>query len=69
VSAGQIIDAFKQLPPDEQARVADFVRKFDKGRQLSGKQLGNLAKEMVETEDPEKKSRVRERIVKGFYGD
>ena len=69
MSAGQIIDAFKQLPAEEQARVADFVREFGKNLQLSGNELEGLAEELIQSDDAGEKSKLREEIAEGFYGN
>jgi hypothetical protein len=36
---------------------------------LSGKELGKLAKRMVESNDPAEKAELTEAMVRGFYGD
>ena len=38
-------------------------------RQLTGKELGDLAKRMVETKDSAEADRLQEEIVRGFYGN
>jgi hypothetical protein len=45
-----------------------FVYKLDAERQLSGKELSKLAARMTETNDASEAGRVRETIVRGFYG-
>jgi hypothetical protein len=41
---------------------------LDAERRLTGKELSALAERMVNTSDPAEKARVREEIVRGFYG-
>lgn len=35
---------------------------------LSGKELGVLAKRMIEASDPIEKLKIREELTRGFYG-
>ena len=68
MTASQIIDEIKSLPPEEQAGVVRFIYQLDAERKLSGAELSTLAKRLVDAEDPVEASRVRETIVRGFYG-
>lgn len=68
MTAAQIIDEIKSLPPDEQAGVVHFVYKLDAERKLSGAELSTLAERFLRAQDPAEASRVREEIVRGFYG-
>jgi hypothetical protein len=68
VTASQIIDEIKSLPPEEQAGVVRFVYQLDAERKLSGPELSTLAARLVEAADPAEASRVRETIIRGFYG-
>jgi hypothetical protein len=68
VTASQIIDQIKCLTPEEQAGVVRFIYQLDAERKLSGPELSALAARLVEAKDPAEASRVRETIVRGFYG-
>jgi hypothetical protein len=68
VTASQIIDEIKSLTPEEQAGVVRFIYQLDAERKLSGPELSTLASRLVEAADPAEASRVRETIVRGFYG-
>lgn len=68
MTASQIIDEIKRLAPEEQAGVARLVCQLDAERKLSGPELSTLAEGLVNAEDPVEASRVRETIVRGFYG-
>jgi hypothetical protein len=68
VTASQIIDEIKSLTPEEQAGVMRFIYQLDAERKLSGPELSTLASRLVEAADPAEASRVRETIVRGFYG-
>ena len=68
MTAAEIIDEIKRLPPAEQSRVIDFVRKAGEVRALTPDELGELAKEMAETKDPAEAERLQAEIVRGFYG-
>jgi hypothetical protein len=64
----EIIEEIKRLPPSEQNRVIDFVRKAVEVRPLTPDELGELAKGMVEAKDPAEADRLQAKIVRGFYG-
>ena len=68
MTAAEIIDGIKRLPPEEQAGVVRFVYRLDAERKLSGPELSALAQRFVTATDPEEASRAREEIVRGFYG-
>ena len=68
MSATQVIEEIKHLPPDEQAEVIRFTFKLARNRQLTGEEIGGLAKRMVEAKNPAEASRLNEEIVRGFYG-
>jgi hypothetical protein len=68
MTAVEIIDEIKRLPRAEQNRVIDFVRKAGEGHPLRPDELGEVAKEMVETKDPAEADRLQAKIVRGFYG-
>jgi DNA-binding NtrC family response regulator len=68
MTVAQIIDEIKNMPPDEQAGVVRFVYQLDAERKLSGEELSALAARFVSATDPAEASRVREEIVRGFYG-
>jgi len=68
VTASQIIEEIKRLDPKEQLGVIRFAYQLDAERKLTGKELSSLAERMVQTTDPTEQARVREEIVRGFYG-
>jgi hypothetical protein len=68
MTAVEIIEEIKRLPEAEQNRVIQFARNADENRQLSPDELGKLAREMVEAKDPAEADRLKEEIVRGFYG-
>jgi hypothetical protein len=68
MTASQIIDEIKSLTPEERAGVVRFVYQLDAERKLSGPELSILAERLVNVGDPAEASRVRETIVRGFYG-
>jgi len=69
MTATAVIEEIKHLPREEQSRVIQFVNDLARTRQLTGEELGKLAKQMVETKDPAEADCLREEIVHGFYGD
>lgn len=68
MTAVEIIEEFKHLPLAEQNQVIDFVRKSTERRALTPEELGELAKQMVETNDPVEADTLQGEIVRGFYG-
>ncbi len=75
MTAKAVIEEIKQLPRAEQTRVIQFALELARQRQSSGEtpllspdELGELAKQMVEAEDPVEGDRIEEEIVRGFYG-
>jgi hypothetical protein len=69
MTASAVIEEIKQLPREEQSRVIRFVHELARKRQLTGEELGDLAKQMVEAKGPAEADRLKEEIVRGFYGD
>ena len=68
MTAVEIIEEIKRLPRDEQNRVIEFARQAGESRPLSPEELGQLAKRMVEAQDPAEADRLQEEIARGFYG-
>ena len=68
MTATQIIEEIKRLDPKEQLGVIRFAYQLDAERKLTGKELSGLAERMVNTTDPAEQARVREEIIRGFYG-
>ena len=69
MTAAAVIEEIEQMPPEDQSRVIQFAIELARKRQLTGKELGELAKRMVETKDPAEAVRLEEEIVRGFYGN
>jgi hypothetical protein len=68
MTAVEIIEEIKRLPRAEQNQVIEFVQKARTGRALTPDELGALAKQMSEANDPADADRLQEEIVRGFYG-
>jgi hypothetical protein len=68
MTAIEIIEEIKRLPREEQTRVIEFARQAGETRSLSPEQLRQLAKRMVEAQDPAEADRLQAEIVNGFYG-
>ena len=68
MSANQVIEEIKHLPQAEQSRVLQFAFELARERQLSGKQLSELAEKMADTNDPIEAERLKNSIAGGFYG-
>jgi hypothetical protein len=68
VTAIQIIEEIKRLDPEQQLGVIRFAYQLDAERQLTGDELSGLAERMVRTTDPEEQAKIRDQIMRGFYG-
>ncbi len=68
MTASQIIEEIKRLGPEEQVGVIRFAYQLDAERQLTGDELSGLAERMVNTTDSAEQLRIREQIIRGFYG-
>ena len=68
MTAVEIIEEIKRLPQGEQTKVIEFARQVAGVRALAPEELGELAKRMVEAQDPAEADRLQEEIVRGFYG-
>jgi hypothetical protein len=64
----EVIEEIKRLPKEERTKVIEFTRQLAENRPLTPEELGALAKQMVETKDPEEADRLQAKIVRGFYG-
>jgi hypothetical protein len=68
MTASQIIEEIKRLGPEEQVGIIRFAYQLDAERQLTGDELCSLAERMVNSADPAEQARIREQIIRGFYG-
>jgi hypothetical protein len=66
MTAVEIINEIKRLPPAERARVARMFGELN--RPLSGKELGDLAGMLAGESDPDRARALKEQITAGFYG-
>ena len=69
MTATGVIEEIKHLPRAEQSRVIHFALELARSRQLPGEKLGELAKHMVEADDPAEVERLKAEITRGFYGE
>ena len=68
MKAAEVIDEIKQLEPEEQAEVIRFAIELAQRRQLSGKELGELAERLAQSTDPAEVARLKSAMTRGFYG-
>ena len=68
MSAGEIIEAIKALPPEQRAEVARFAAQYGIAERLNPNQLGELAEGLATAHDPEEAAHLEKAIVNGFYG-
>ena len=69
MTATQVIDEIKQLPPSEQVEVIQFAVELAKTRQLTAEELGELADRLAAAEDPAEIIRLKSAMTRGFYGE
>ena len=69
MTATQVIDQIRQLPPSEQVEVIHFAFELAKTRQLTGEELGELADRLATAEDPAEITRLKSAMTRGFYGE
>jgi hypothetical protein len=67
MTASEILDEIKRLPPAEQAEVVRLVG--DLAVPMTGEELGGLATKLVAEHDPEKAKALKDQIIAGFYGE
>jgi len=52
MTAAKVIEEIMSLPREEQSQVLEFAFELARKRQLSGKELSDLAQRMVDSHDP-----------------
>lgn len=68
MKATEVIEQIRHLAREEQAQVLRFAFDLARQRQLSGRELTELAQRMADSTDPAEKERLRVEIHRGFYG-
>ena len=69
MTAAKVIEEILHLPREEQSRVLEFAFELARKRQLSGKELTELAKRMVDSNDPAEVERLKSEMTRGFSGE
>ncbi|HEV2435937.1 MAG TPA: hypothetical protein VG077_08055 [Verrucomicrobiae bacterium] len=69
MSASDVIEEIKQLPPADQAEVIQFAFQLARTRPLTAGELTVLAQRMTDTDDPAEAERLKTSITRGFYGN
>ena len=69
MTATESIHEMDSLPPAGLAVVVRHAKELDKRRPLSGAELTEVARRMVDATDPAEADRLQEALVKGFYGE
>ena len=69
MKAAEVIEEIKQLQPDEQAQVIQFAVELARRRQLSAKELGDMAERLAQATDPAEVARLKSAMTRGFYGE
>jgi hypothetical protein len=68
MTSAAIIREIEQLPPAEQVEVIQFTVELARSRQLTGKELGELADRLAASTDPAEIIRLKSAMSRGFYG-
>ncbi len=68
MSAAQIIEAIKKLPPEERIEVVQFAREYETVPRLSPERLGELGERLANETDPAKIAELEKALMNGFYG-
>ncbi len=69
MTAAKVIEEIMHLPREEQSRVLEFAFELARKRQLSGKELTELAQRRVDSDDPAEVERLKSQMTRGFYGE
>ena len=69
MNAAEIMDEINRLPPDEREVVRAYAAERLEPGQLSSEALTVLTQKMIDAKDPAEAKRLKEEIIKGFYGD
>jgi hypothetical protein len=69
VNAAKVIEEIKELKPDEQAEVIKFAFDLASRRQLTARELGELAEKLAASNDPAEIIRLKSAMTRGFYGE
>jgi len=68
MTSAAIIREIEQLPAAEQAEVIQFTVELVRSRQLTGKELGELADRLAASTDPAEIIQLKSAVTRGFYG-
>jgi hypothetical protein len=63
----EAIEEIKRMPREERRKVIEYARYAEK-EQLAPEELGELTRQMVEAKDPAEAERLKQEIIRGFYG-
>lgn len=69
MTAAQIMHEIECLPPVERAKVVRYARQLPVKQPLSGTELTELARRMVDAAEPAEAQSLKADLIKGFYGD
>ena len=69
MTAVQIIEEIRHLPPEEKERVVGFVRSLERQRKLSSEELNGLAQKLADARTDEEAAALKQQITAGFYGE
>ena len=69
MTVAKVIEEIKQLAPSEQVEIIQFAVELARSRQLTAQELGQLADQLAESDDPAEIIRLKSAMTRGFYGD
>ena len=68
MSAAQVIEAIKGLPPEERLDVVRFAREYGTVPRLTPEQLGEMGERLASATDPAEIAALESAFINGFYG-
>jgi hypothetical protein len=69
MTAAKVIEEIRHLAPNEQAEVIQFAMELARSRQLTARELGELAEQLAGSQDPAEIIRLKSALTRGFYGE
>ncbi len=68
MTAAKVIEEIKQMAPEDQVEIIQFAVELARVRQLTARELGELADRLVAATDPAEIIRLKSAMTRGFYG-
>jgi hypothetical protein len=69
MTASEVIQEIEKLPQEERAKVIEFARNASQQKALTPDELVRLGERMLAADNKEEAERLRQELVRGFYGE